>query len=78
MITDLPTKGRLFKRYHGDKRFAEFYLQDGGKINWHRYGTKLRHSHSMYSLEHQDSLVPDAATQHRHSVVVPRSGQAHS
>jgi len=21
------------------------YLQDGGKINWHRYGTKIRHCH---------------------------------
>ena len=25
-----------------------FYLQGGGKINWHRYGTKLRHSHPMH------------------------------
>ena len=28
-----------------------FYLQDGGKINWRRYGTKLRLCHSMYSTE---------------------------
>ena len=25
-----------------------FHLQDGGKINWHRYGTKLRHCHPVY------------------------------
>ena len=28
-----------------------FYLQDGGKINWRRYGTKLRLCHSMYSTK---------------------------
>jgi len=27
-----------------------FYLQDGGKINWRRYGTKLRHCHPVYTL----------------------------
>jgi len=37
----------IFKRYHSDKHFLEFYLQDGGKINWRRYGTKLRHWHPM-------------------------------
>jgi len=29
MITDLPPS--VFKRYHSDKHFSEFYLQDGGK-----------------------------------------------
>ena len=29
MITNLPTS--VFKRYHGDEHFSEFYLQDGGK-----------------------------------------------
>ena len=42
MITDLlnliPIK-RILKRYHSDKHFSAFYLQDGGKIIWHRYGT---------------------------------------
>jgi len=28
-----------------------FYLQDGGKINWRRYGTKLRLCHSMCSTK---------------------------
>jgi len=27
-----------------------FYLQDGGKINRHAYGTKLRHCHPMYKI----------------------------
>ena len=29
MISDLPTK--CIKRYHSDKHFSKFYLQDGGK-----------------------------------------------
>jgi len=24
-----------FKRYHSDKIYKSFYIQDGGKINWH-------------------------------------------
>jgi len=41
-----------FKRYHSDKHLSEFYPQDGGKkINWHRYGTKLRHCHPTYKIE---------------------------
>ena len=26
-----------------------FYPQDGGKISWHRYRTKLRHCHHIYA-----------------------------
>ena len=40
------------ERYHGDKHFSEFYLQDGGKnqlvYEIRTYGTKLRHCHRMY------------------------------
>ena len=41
MITDLPPS--VFKRYHSDKHFSEFYLQDGGKnqLAWPMY--KLQH-----------------------------------
>ena len=31
----LTYRQSIFKRYHSDKHFLEFYLQDGGKINWH-------------------------------------------
>jgi len=31
MIADLPTERSLFKRYHSDEHFSQFYLQDGGK-----------------------------------------------
>ena len=31
MITDLLTRRIYFNRYHSDKHFPEFYLQDGGK-----------------------------------------------
>ena len=42
MIIDLlnliPVGLKRTKRYHSDKHFSAFYLQDGGKIKWH-YGT---------------------------------------
>ena len=31
----LTYRQSVFKRYHSDKHFLEFYLQDGGKTNWH-------------------------------------------
>jgi len=40
----------VFKRYHSDKHFSEFTYKMAAKINWHRYGTKLRHCHLMYML----------------------------
>ena len=44
----------IFKHYHSDKHLSEFYLQDGGKINWHRYGTIItslsRQVCSSYSI----------------------------
>jgi len=30
MTADLPTE-RVYKRYHSDKHFSEFYLQHGGE-----------------------------------------------
>ena len=49
MITDLTKKA-----YSSSTTVTNIsqssYLQDDGKVNWqwHRYGTKLRHSHPMY------------------------------
>jgi len=37
----------VFKRYHSDKHFRSFTYKMTAKINWHRYGTKLRHCHPM-------------------------------
>ena len=34
------------------------YLQDGAKINWHRYGTKLRHCHPMHTDKSNSSSIP--------------------
>jgi len=48
MITDLTYQQSVFKDYHNGKHFSEFYLQDGGKSNWHRYEIKLRHCHPTY------------------------------
>ena len=45
MITDLPTK--RIKRYHSDSVFT---YKMAAKINWHRYRTKLRHCHPMYTV----------------------------
>jgi len=47
IITDLPIK--RIKRYHSDKNFLDFFAYKmAAKINWHRYGTKLRNCHPMY------------------------------
>ena len=44
----LTYKQSVFKRYRSDKHFSRsFQLQDGGKINWLRYGTKWRDYHRM-------------------------------
>ena len=48
MITDFCQQS-VFKRYHGEKRFSEFFAyMMATKVNWHRYGTKLRHYRHMY------------------------------
>ena len=39
----------VFKRYHSDEHFSFFTYKMAAKINWHRYRTKLRHCHPMYS-----------------------------
>ena len=50
MITDLQTKRSLFKRYHREKTFLRVFTYEmAAKINWHRYGTKLRHCRPMHS-----------------------------
>ena len=47
MITNLPTKKR-FKRYRSNKHLWHFLpTRWRQKINWHRYGTKLRHCHPI-------------------------------
>jgi len=47
-ILPLTYQESVFKRYHSDKHVSEFYVQDGGKN--HRYGTKLRHCHPVYTV----------------------------
>ena len=48
MIIDLPTKRNL-----SDSRVTNIYKsfthKMAAKTSWHRYGTKLRHCHSMYT-----------------------------
>ena len=40
----------VFKRYHSGKTFlGVFTYKMAAKINWHRYGTKLRHCHRTYN-----------------------------
>jgi len=50
MIIDLPTKRNL-----SDSRVTNIYKsfthKMAAKTSWHRYGTKLRHCHSMYTSE---------------------------
>jgi len=47
MITDFPTSVYLCV-ITVTNISQSFYLQDGGKINSYRYGTKLRHYHPIY------------------------------
>ena len=45
----LPYHESVFKRYHSDKHFSRVLTYKMAvKINWHRYGMKLRHCHPMY------------------------------
>jgi len=48
-----PTASKHWRHYHSDKHFSEvfFTYKMVAKINWHRYGTKLRHWHRMYNME---------------------------
>jgi len=46
MVTDLPTK--RFKRYRSDRHFSySFTYKMTAEIDWHIYGTKLRHCHPV-------------------------------
>jgi len=48
MITDYQPSVGLFKRYRSDKHFSKVYTYKmAAKINWHRYGTELRHCYPM-------------------------------
>jgi len=42
----------VFKRYHGDKNLAKFYLQDGGKINWHTVDMERNYVTVTRCIEH--------------------------
>ena len=51
----------VLKPYHGDKHFSVFTYKMAAKINWHRYGTKLRHCQPVYNktqavLSHENSI----------------------
>jgi len=48
MITDYQPSVGLFKRYRSDKHFSRVYTYKmAAKINWHRYGTELRHCYHV-------------------------------
>ena len=49
-IWSLIYQQSIFKRYHSDQHFSEFFYNMAAKIHWHRYGTKLRQCHPMYSV----------------------------
>jgi len=51
-IWSLTYHETVFKRYHSDRHFKEFFTYKmAAKINWYRYGTKLRHCHPMHTLK---------------------------
>ena len=47
----------VFKSYDSNKHFSEL-LQDGAKINWHRYRTKLCYCHPMHTDKSNSSSIP--------------------
>ena len=51
-VWSLTYQQSVFKRYHSNKRFSEFY-EMAAKTSWHRYRTKLRHCYPIYSTNLQ-------------------------
>jgi len=49
MITDFTNKAYLSAITVTNISQSFFTYKMPAKINWHRYGTKLRHCHPMYS-----------------------------
>jgi len=47
-IGSLTYQQNVFKRYMVTNISQRFTYKMAAKINWHRYGTKLRHWHPMY------------------------------
>jgi len=45
MISDLPTKRRLFKRYHGDKHFSQFL-----RTRWRQKSTGMEQNYVAVTL----------------------------
>jgi len=49
-IRSLTYEQSVRKRYHSDKHFSEFFTYKmAAKINWRRYGTKLRRCQPMHA-----------------------------
>jgi len=63
-VWSLTCQRRVSKRYHSDKHFSEFYLQDSVKKQLAWYRTKLRHCHPMFSSKIEK--VKHAQTPHIH------------
>jgi len=50
-VRSLTYEQSVFRRYHSDKHFSQsFTYKVAAEINWHRYGTKLRHCQFTYSV----------------------------
>jgi len=50
----------LFKRYHSESVTNishSFTYNMAAKINWHRYGRKLRHCHAIYTRHVTNATV---------------------
>ena len=54
----------LFKRYHGDKHFSEFYLQDGGKSQLAKVWNKIT-SLSPYVFDNVSVPLPASSRSRR-------------
>jgi len=58
-MRSLTYQQSVFKRYHSDKHFSELLptIKMAAKVNWHRYGTKLRHCHPIDSTKMSSLLL---------------------
>ena len=50
IITDLAYQQSVSQRYPVTNIYQSFTYKMAAKINWHRYGTKLRHCHPVYYI----------------------------
>jgi len=47
----------VFTRYYSNQIFQSFTYKMSAKSSWHKYGTKLRHGHPIYTVDQKSKLL---------------------